>query len=103
MLETILTAVIASGLTTFSGLFVAKKRFEREQRLHFQIEAVVYRLLQHKKWRLRTFKTIRQHIGSFEDDKLRKVPLQAGALRSEDSEGVEVWGLIERNREMLDA
>ena len=100
---TIMTAIITSLLTMGTGLFLARKRMEREFKLQFQTETVIHQLLSHPRWRLRTFKTLKHHLGGFEDDELRKMLLQSGAIRFEDSEGIEVWGLLEKNHDLLDA
>src|SRR5688572_10257630 len=101
MLETILTAVIASILTTMSGLLLAERRIKREYRLHFQAETVARKLLSDERWNLRTFDTLKRHLGGFEDDALRQILVQAGAIRFEDPNGLEVWGLLERTMPLL--
>lgn len=101
LIVSVLAAVGASLLTTISTIIVNDRRMGREFRLHFQAETIVRKLLQHPRWRLRTFDTIKYHIGGFKDDDLRKILVQAGALRFHDRSGVEVWGLIERNKDRL--
>jgi hypothetical protein len=74
----------------------------REFALYFQAEAAAKRLLLQKKYRFRTFKTLSHHLGGFEDDELRKILVQSGAVRFRDAAGVEVWGLLDRVKDTLD-
>lgn len=64
-----------------------------------QAEALVRKLLQHRQWRFRTFKTLKYHVAGFEDDELRQVLIRA--VRFSDSQGEEIWGLIERVDDLL--
>ena len=98
----ILAAIGAALLTTLSTMFVNHRKMAREFRLQFQAETIARKLLLHRKWRLRSFRIIQHHLGGFDDDELRKILVQCGALRFQDSEGREIWGLMERNRDLLD-
>ena len=91
-------AMIGTGVTLWLGV----RQVRRQYLLEHQSEALVRRLLQHRKWRLRTFSTIRYHVAGFSDDQLRQILIRAGALRFEDARGIEVWGLLERNEDLLD-
>jgi hypothetical protein len=94
-----LAGVVGAALTTF----VALRSLQRTHLLAYRSEDLVRRLLQHPKWRLRTFKTLKFHIAGFADDDLRQTLIRAGAVRFADADGVEVWGLIERVADLLDA
>ncbi len=91
-LVSILTAAISSIVT----LKISNKKHRREYKLEYQVEELVLKFLNHPKWRFRTFKTIKHHIAGFEDNELRRTLVRVGALRFEDSEGIEIWGLFER-------
>jgi hypothetical protein len=88
----IVTAVISSIIT----FRVSEKKHEREYKLDYSVEEIVLKFLNHPKWRFRTFKTIKYHIAGFEDNELRQILLRVGAIRFEDGEGAEIWGLFER-------
>jgi hypothetical protein len=102
MSDTIIVAVISGLLVSVTTLLVQWRLFRRQYRMELSVEAAVRRLLQHRKWRLRTLKTIKHHIGGLDDDELRKTLLRAGAVRFEDKDGIEVWGLIERVQDLLE-
>jgi hypothetical protein len=101
MLATILTALITSVLGTAGALLLARQRMRREFQLQFNAEAVIRKLLMHRQWTLRSFTQISHHLGGFEDDELRRLLVQAGALRF-DAGGKEMWGLFERTSHALD-
>ena len=100
--QTALIAAAAALLGSGISVWLGRLRMNREFRLHFQAESVARSLLLHPKWRLRTFKTIKHHLAGFADDELRQILIRAGAVRFEDAEGIEIWGLLSRNRELLD-
>jgi hypothetical protein len=101
MLQTIIVAAITSLLATLGALLLAKQRMEREFRLQFQAETIIRKLLQHPQWALRSFDTIKHHVGGFDDDELRRTLVQAGALRFY-AQDTEMWGLFERTQQALD-
>lgn len=101
MSDTIKVAVISGLLASATTLLVQWRLFWRQYRMELSVEAAVRRLLRHRKWRLRTFNTIKYHVGGLDDDELRKTLLRAGAVRFEDKDGIEVWGLIERVQDLL--
>jgi len=94
----LITAVISSLVT----LKISDKKHKREYKLDYQVEELVLKFLKHPKWRFRTFKTIKHHIGGFKDDELRQILVRIGAIRFKDSEGIEIWGLYERIQKEVD-
>jgi hypothetical protein len=64
-------------------------------------EEAIRALLQHDRWRLRSFRVISGHIRGFTDDELRKLLIRAGALCFAGPSGQEWWGLRERNQDRL--
>lgn len=102
MLATIATALLTSLLATGGAWLLAYGRMRREFALHFQAEAAARRLLLQKNYRFRTFKTLSHHLSGFEDDELRKILVQSGAVRFRDASGVEIWGLLDRVKDVLD-
>ena len=76
-------------------------RLKREYQLDFAAERVAQNLMKDEKWKLRSFRVIKHHLGGFEDDDLRKILIRAGAIRFKSASGQELWGLFERNRHRL--
>ncbi len=97
-IASVVGAAIGTGVTLWLGI----RKLRREYLLEHQSEALVKRLLSHERWRLRTFKTIKYHVAGFKDDELRQILIRAGALRFQDVNGVEVWGLLERNVNLIE-
>lgn len=97
----VFVAAVAGGFSLFSAgiaYIAAMKNIRREFHLEMRAESLVRRLLRHRRYRYRTFKTIKYHVGGFEDDELRKILVRAGAIRFYDRDNMEIWGLIERAR-----
>ena len=99
--ETITIAVVTSVLTTASGYLLARHRLMHELRLEFRTEALLRKLLQHRKWELRSLDAIKHHVGGFDDDELRRSLVRAGAVRFY-RDGIEMWGLLERTHQGLE-
>jgi len=97
----IVVAAVAGAFSLISAgvaYAAAMKNIRREFHLEMRAEALVRRLLRHRRYRYRTFKTIKYHVGGFEDDELRKILVRAGAIRFYDGKKNEIWGLLERAR-----
>ena len=99
--EAISIALIAGGFSLIPAVtayLAAMRNMRRVFHLELRAEALVRRLLRHRRYRYRTFKTIKYHVGGFEDEELRKILVRAGAIRFYDKDRVEIWGLLERAR-----
>lgn len=108
MLQTILTSIVTSLLTTLGLLLVEERRFKREfemdrdrARTEFMAETVAKQLLNVEKWKQRSFDAIQRRLGGFQPDELRKILVRAGAVKFEGKAGEELWGLLERNKDSL--
>ncbi len=64
-------------------------------------EQALVDLLEHPNWTLRSFSAIQRRVGGFQEDALRQLLVRAGALRFEDKDGQELWGLRRRNSKRL--
>lgn len=93
----IITALI-TGLVTFA---IQERRLKWELRTEFMAEQAAKALLEHEKWRQRSFDEIKKRLGGFEDDDLRKILVRAGAVKFEGEDGKELWGLISKNKDKL--
>jgi len=126
LLETILTStVVAAVISAITSVLVESKKRERElelleQRLRadfqldrervrteFMAEQVARKLLQSPKYKKRSFRVIHRRLKGFEEDELRKILVRAGAVsfdrtHADTDEGLEFWGLLDRNQEAID-
>lgn len=80
---------------------LAQQKARLDDPAAYAAERVAYELLMHPAWEMRSFRSIRAKLGGFDDEKLRQILVQAGAVRFERSGGSELWGLLERNRKAL--
>jgi hypothetical protein len=97
----LLTSIIVSAataiITAFLTLLVQERKLRRDYRLEFRAESAARELLESKKWQMRSFTKIKDRLGGFDDDELRKVLVRAGAVRFTGKNGEELWGLLTRN------
>jgi len=110
----------ASLWSTFSALFGAlvgggisyalnRQQFanqlklsQEQHRTEFMAETTARHFLSHKSFTDRSFETLRQHLGGFEDDELRKILVRAGAMRVIREDGSEWWRLLSRMEEFIE-
>lgn len=100
-LETLAISLVGGGLAGYSAFRVQEQKLQKEYQLQDTAERVARELLSDGKWRLRSFKVIRHHLGGFEENDLRKILVRCGAIRFMSKSGEELWGLLERNRDRL--
>ena len=111
MMTTVLTSIVTAFgtaiVTTLASFLLQERRIKFEfaqMRTEFMAEQVARQLLEHEKWQRRSFKAIKHRLGGFEDDELRKILVRAGAIRFEyRNTKEEFWGLIHRNRDILNS
>lgn len=96
--------VVISILTTIATLgvtwFLARNKLLAEFKLENAVERSLRKFLEVEKYRLRSFDTLKRHLGGFSDDELRKHLVRAGAIRFYNDEE-ELWGLLSRNIDQL--
>jgi hypothetical protein len=68
----------------------------------YMAEETARHFLSHKGFTDRSFETLRNHLGGFEDDELRKILVRAGAMRVYREDGSEWWRLISRMDEYIE-
>jgi hypothetical protein len=118
-MDIFLTSIITAIVTAFSSYLLQKDKFNKEQvlfymkikhefevdadniRAAFMAEQAAKRLLESEKWELRSFEQIKERLGGFDDDELRKILVRAGAVRFKGKDNTELWGLIEKNKQTL--
>lgn len=110
----LLTAFCTAWLTLRSqrnSLAIEKKKInltleqlQREHSLSYAAEKVAHMLLSDEQWRLRSFDSLKRHLGGFDDDELRRVLVCSGSIRFySKASNTELWGLLERNSDRLGA
>lgn len=92
----------SASLISLISLIVALAAIKRTKNFspEFSPQGVAHRLLTQRKWRYRTFRDLKHHLGGFADDELRKILVRAGGIRL-TAGGEEAWGLLSRNRKLL--
>lgn len=97
----LLVSLISGAAAGYFAYLASERRLRKEFQLHDSAARVVHALLSNPKWRLRSFKIIRHHLGGFDDKELRQLLVRTGAIRFKSKSGEEVWGLIDRNEDRL--
>lgn len=110
MTETILISSIsalAGGLISFALQYLKFrqeiKKLNIAHKTDFMAESTAVHFLSHKSFTDRSFETLKQHLGGFDDNELRKILVRAGAIRvfREGDETEEWWRLLSRNKEYI--
>jgi len=110
------TALFTLAGTLFGGLIsylLNRQQFKHQLRLSqekdktdFMAESTAKHFLSHKAYTDRSFETLKNHMGGFEDDELRKILVRAGAIRvyrEEGGERTEWWRLLDRMDEYIES
>lgn len=94
-------ASIDRDLVTLKAAFdkeLAEQKDRIDHKTVFAAERVAHELMMDSTWKWRSFKIIKHHLGGFDDNELRKILVQAGAIQVTSKSGEELWGLLDRNR-----
>ena len=75
---------------------------QEQHKVEFMAEETARHFLSHKGFTDRSFETLRNHLGGFEDDELRKILVRAGAIRVFRDDGSEWWRLLSRMDEYIE-
>lgn len=111
MTETIIAAgagilgTIVGGIITFliqrEQLKNELQKIRLENRTEFQAEQTALHFLSHAGYTDRSFETLKNHLGGFDDDELRRILVRAGAIRTFREDGSEWWRLLSRMDEYI--
>jgi hypothetical protein len=104
-LSALLGALVGGGISYLLNRqqFANQLRIQREQhKVEFMAEETARHFLSHKSFTDRSFDTLRNHLGGFEDDELRKILVRAGAIRVYREDGSEWWRLLSRMEEFIE-
>jgi hypothetical protein len=75
---------------------------QESHKVEFMAEETARHFLSHKSFTDRSFETLRNHLGGFTDDELRKILVRAGAIRVYREDGSEWWRLLSRMEEYIE-
>ena len=75
---------------------------QQQHKVEFMAEETARHFLAHKSFTDRSFDTLRNHLGGFGDDELRKILVRAGAIRVYRDDGSEWWRLLSRMDEYIE-
>jgi hypothetical protein len=75
---------------------------QEQHKVEFMAEVTARHFLSHKSFTDRSFETLRNHLGGFGDDELRKILVRAGAIRVYREDGSEWWRLLSRMDEFIE-
>ena len=75
---------------------------QEQHKVEFMAEETARHFLSHKSFTDRSFDTLRNHLGGFDDDELRKILVRAGAIRVFRDDGSEWWRLLSRMEEFIE-
>ena len=75
---------------------------QEQHKVEYMAEETARHFLSHKSFTDRSFETLRNHLGGFDDDELRKILVRAGAIRVYRDDGSEWWRLLSRMDEYIE-
>jgi len=78
------------------------RTLQEQHKAEFMAETTARHFLSHKSFTDRSFDTLRNHLGGFGDDELRKILVRAGAIRVYREDGTEWWRLLSRMDEYIE-
>lgn len=101
----LLGAIVGGGISFLLNRqqFRNQLRVLQEQhKVEYMAEETARHFLGHKSFTDRSFETLRNHLGGFTDDELRKILVRAGAIRLYRTDGSEWWRLLSRMDEFIE-
>lgn len=101
----LLGAVVGGGISFLLNRqqFRNQLTVQREQhKVEYMAEETARHFLGHKSFTDRSFDALRNALGGFTDDELRKILVRAGAIRVYRQDGSEWWRLLARMDEFIE-
>ena len=101
IIETLLVSSIPAGLTILYTHFRFRNEMEKH-RSEMMSERAAKHFLSNEKFKARTFRTLKRHLGGWDndEDELRRILVRAGAIRTyrteTDGTKTELWQLMGR-------
>jgi hypothetical protein len=103
--STLLGAIVGGGISFLLSRQQLRNQLEvlrQQHKTEFMAEETARHFLSHRSFTDRSFETLRNHLGGFEDDELRKILVRAGAIRIVREDGSEWWRLVSRMEEFIE-
>lgn len=104
-LSALFGAIVGGGISYLLNRqqFANQLRIQQEQhKVEYMAEETARHFLSHRSFTDRSFDTLRNHLGGFADDELRKILVRAGAIRVYREDGSEWWRLLSRMEEYIE-
>ena len=104
-LSALFGAIVGGGISYLLNRqqFANQLRIQQEQhKVEYMAEETARHFLSHRSFTDRSFDTLRNHLGGFADDELRKILVRAGAIRVYREDGSEWWRLLSRMDEYIE-
>lgn len=104
-LSALLGVIVGGGISWLLNRqqFANQLRVLQEQhKVEFMAETTARHFLSHRSYTDRSFETLRNHLGGFSDDELRRILVRAGAIRVYREDGTEWWRLLSRMEEYIE-
>lgn len=104
-LSALLGAVVGGGISYLLNRQQLANQLRVQQetnKVEFMAETTARHFLEHKSFTDRSFETLRNHLGGFTDDELRRILVRAGAIRIYRADGSEWWRLLSRMEEFIE-
>lgn len=104
-LSALFGAIVGGGISYLLNRqqFANQLRIQQEQhKVEYMAEETARHFLSHRSFTDRSFETLRNHLGGFADDELRKILVRAGAIRVYREDGSEWWRLLSRMDEYIE-
>ncbi|MEJ5990718.1 hypothetical protein WG902_12015 [Ramlibacter sp. PS3R-8] len=104
-LSALLGAIVGGGISYLLNRQQLANQLRVQQetnKVEFMAETTARHFLEHKSFTDRSFETLRNHLGGFTDDELRRILVRAGAIRVYRADGSEWWRLLSRMEEFIE-
>jgi len=104
-LSALLGALVGGGISWLLNrqqLANQLRMLQEQHKVEFMAERTARHFLSHKSYTDRSFETLRNRLGGFGDDELRKILVRAGAIRVYREDGSEWWRLLSRMDEYIE-
>jgi len=104
-MSALLGAAVGGGISFLLNRqqFANQLRIQQEtHKVEYMAEETARHFLSHRSYTDRSFETLRNHLGGFSDDELRKILVRAGAIRVFREDGSEWWRLLSRMDEYIE-
>jgi hypothetical protein len=98
--------IVLQALSAGAGWFMQSRQFMHEEKMHAianqgkdAIKAILLEMLNHKSYTDRSFSALRERIGGYTDDELRKLLHELGARKTSRDVGSEEWWYLESRKQ----